>query len=63
MFCKKQISRFDSTIVALSGKLLNIGYQIKGSAENNFLTLRLHPAWPPARLLLLQKRLQRNPHI
>ena len=33
---KKAIIRFDSTIVALSAKLLNVGYQLKGcDAENH----------------------------
>jgi Transposase DDE domain len=37
---QKQIVRFDSTIVALSGKLLNIGYQIKGSAAEKCKMLK-----------------------
>lgn len=37
---QKQILRFDSTIVALSGKLLNIGYQIKGSAAEKYKLLK-----------------------
>lgn len=37
---QKQILRFDSTIVALSGKLLNIGYQIKGSAAEKCKLLK-----------------------
>lgn len=37
---QKQILRFDSTIVALSVKLLNTGYQIKGSAAENYRLLK-----------------------
>ena len=37
---QKQIVRFDSTIVSLSGKLLNIGYQIKGSAAEKCKMLK-----------------------
>lgn len=37
---QKQILRFDSTIVALSGKLLNTGYQIKGSAAEKYKLLK-----------------------
>ena len=46
---QKQILRFDSTIVALSGKLLNIGYQIKGSAPPSWVGsfLSPHPSSPP----------------
>ena len=37
---QKQIVRFDSTIVALSGKLLNIGYQIKGGDADKYKLLK-----------------------
>ena len=37
---KKAIIRFDSTIVALSTKLLNVGYQIKGGDAENFRQLK-----------------------
>ena len=37
---KKAIIRFDSTIVALSTKLLNIGYQLKGGDAENYRQLK-----------------------
>lgn len=37
---KQAIMRFDSTIVALSTKLLNIGYQLKGGAAENHRQLK-----------------------
>lgn len=37
---KKAIVRFDSTIVALSSKLLNVGYQLKGGDAENYRQLK-----------------------
>lgn len=37
---KKAIIRFDSTIVALSTKLLNVGYQLKGGDAENYRQLK-----------------------
>lgn len=37
---KVSFIRFDSTIVALSGKLLKVGYQIKGSASSHLKQLK-----------------------
>lgn len=37
---KKSLIRFDSTIIALSTKLLNVGYQLKGGDAENYRQLK-----------------------